>query len=811
MTAFRTGLRSLLNTPGFSSVAILTLAVGIASNAALFSVYDRLILHPVSVPDPSSLVALWTNNTQANFNAPALSWPRYQELERSTRSFSSLAVSAFDNFTLTGASEQPSQLNGLRVSWKFFRTLGITPEHGRDFAASDDVPNGPAVCIISHELWIAQFGERSTIVGEIIQLNGQPWQVIGVMPPQLTQPFAQTQVFAPRVFDIGGLTPLQVDAGAGYSQPIARLAPGVSLAQATEELAASSKVYGQRFGGKLDASSVTYPRDFVDSIVSNLKPTFYTLLGAVGFVLLIACANVASLFVGRLAGRTKEIAIRQSLGAGRGAIVRQFVAESLMFSTVAGLIGAVLTRFALKGIEVGVAQQLPPNTTFAIDWRVLAFVAGAAFVSALFVGVVPALHASKPTLVDTLKDATRGSSSARGGRLRASLIVAEVALSVVLLVGSALLLISFISLQRTPPGFDPSGVATAFVGVPAGRYATPPEQAEFFERVVDELRVDGRITHAAASLALPVNGFGARSPYSVQGRPILPLSQRPLAGLQIVSEDFFAMLRIPIVLGRGFDAHDRPGAPPVCIINQSLANHVFPGESPLGHVLLRGRDAEIPQTIVGVIADVKSNGLNSPAPDEIYYPMRQLGKPAMNVTARTSGDTAWLQGAISAAVARVDRDQPISFFQSLDTLLAQSLGVQRIVASLTAVFATIALVLAAIGLYSVVAYAAAQRTAEIGIRMALGAKPSQVLALVMRSGLKLVAFGIVLGLAGAAGTARLIQTLLSNVGPLDPLVYGSVALFFGLVAALACFVPSLRASRIDPLIALGDRRVARRG
>jgi ABC-type antimicrobial peptide transport system permease subunit len=249
----------------------------------------------------------------------------------------------------------------------------------------------------------------------------------------------------------------------------------------------------------------------------------------------------------------------------------------------------------------------------------------------------------------------------------------------------------------------------------------------------------------------------------------------------------------------------------VCIINQSLANHVFPGESPLGHVLLRGRDAEIPQTIVGVIADVKSNGLNSPAPDEVYYPMRQLGKPAMNVTARTSGDTAWLQGAISAAVARVDRDQPISFFQSLDTLLAQSLGVQRLVASLTAVFATIALVLAAIGLYSVVAYAAAQRTAEIGIRMALGAKPSQVLALVMRSGLKLVALGVVLGLAGAAGTARLIQTLLSNVGPLEPLVYGSVALFFGLVAALACFVPSLRASRIDPLIALGDRRVARRG
>jgi predicted permease len=297
----------------------------------------------------------------------------------------------------------------------------------------------------------------------------------------------------------------------------------------------------------------------------------------------------------------------------------------------------------------------------------------------------------------------------------------------------------------------------------------------------------------------------------VAGRPILPLPQRPLAGLQAVSEDYFALLRIPLVAGRAFTPLDRDGAPGVCVINQSLARRLFPGESPLGHTLLRGRNAEIPNEIVGVIADVRSNGVNAPVPDEVYYPMRQLGKPAMNVTARTSGDTAWLQGAISAAVARVDRDQPISFFQSLDTLLAQSLGVQRLVASLTAVFATIALVLAAIGLYSVVAYAAAQRTAEIGIRMALGAKPSQVLALVMRSGLKLVALGVVLGLAGAAGTARLIQTLLSNVGPLEPLVYGSVALFFGLVAALACFVPSLRASRIDPLIALGDRRVARRG
>jgi predicted permease len=311
------------------------------------------------------------------------------------------------------------------------------------------------------------------------------------------------------------------------------------------------------------------------------------------------------------------------------------------------------------------------------------------------------------------------------------------------------------------------------------------------------------------SLGLPTGGFGARSPYSVQGRPILPLPQRPLANFEIASEDYFSVLRIPLVEGRPFSPQDRDGAPGVCIINRSLATRLFPGESALGHVLLRGRNAETPSAIVGVAADVKSNGVNAPVPDEVYYAMRQLGRPGMQVSARTTGDPAQLQAIIRAAVAAVDKDQPISFFTTLDTAMATSLGVQRIVASLTACFAAIALVLAAVGLYSVVAYAVTQRTNEIGIRMALGAGPRQVLQLIMAGGMKLVAIGLIIGLAGAAGTARLIQTLLTNVQPFNPLVYGSVAVFFGCVAALACLVPALRASRIDPLAALSDRRVAR--
>jgi predicted permease len=801
MSVFATAIRSLLKTPGFTLVAIITIAVGIGANTALFSVFDRLVLNPVTIPQPSSLVAIWTNNQALNFNAPAASWPRYELLRSQAKSFSSIAISAFDNFTLTG-NGNPEQLNGQRVSASFFPTLGVAPFRGRNFTAEEDVPNGPAVCLLSHELWKTRFGQRETLVGETIQLNGQPWQVIGILPPQLSNPFNAVQVFAPRVFEVGGLTPVQVQNGAGYAQPIARLKPGVSLEQAKAELAALSRSYQEQFGTKLDANNLSEPRDFVESLVGNLKPTFYTLLGAVTFVLLIACANVASLFLGRLAGRQKEIAVRQSLGATRARIVQQFLVESLVFSAVAGVLGVLLGLWALSAIESTVSSQLPPNTVLTLDWRALMFTAGITLLSALLVGLAPAWQASKSQLVEVLKDSARGSSSARSSRFRATLIVLEVALSVVLLVSSSLLLLSFLKLQRTPPGFDPKGVAGAFVGIPGNRYKTNAEQAEFFAQVIERLRANPQVRDAAAGLGLPINGFGARSPYSVAGRPVLPLPQRPLAGLQIVSEDYFRLLRIPLRKGRAFTPQDREGSPGVCVINETLAHRLFPGESPLGQVLLRGRDAEIKHEIVGVIADVKSGGLNTPVPDEIYYPMRQLGRPGFAVMGRIDGNPDALQAIIRTAVAAVDQDQPISFFQTLDASLAQSLGVQRIVASLTAVFAALALVLAAVGLYSVLAYAVAQRTGEIGIRMALGARPSQVIALVLRSGLKLVGLGLAAGLIAAAGAARLIETLLFNVQPLDPLVYAGVAALFAAVAALACLLPSLRASRIDPMVAL---------
>ncbi len=561
MADFRNAVRALRKSPGFTIVAIGTIAIGIGANTALFSVYDRLVLNPVTIPDPASLVAIWTNSPQINLNAPALSWPRYEEIREHQTSFLSVGISAFDNFTLTGNGD-PEQLNGLRVSASFFPTLGVLPALGRNFTPDEDVPNGPAVCVLSHELWATRFGARPSLVGQAITLNGQSWQVVGVMPPQLSPPFRQTQIFAPRVFEIAGLTPLQVQNGSGYTQPIARLKPGVTLAQSASDLAAISRGYGERFPARLDAGHTSEPHLFVDALVGPLQPTFYTLIGAVSFVLLIACANVASLFLGRLTTRHKEIAVRQSLGATRARVVRQFVVESLVFSAAAGAVGILLAMWALSAIQSVVASQLPPNTLLALNWRALVFTGGITLITSILVGVAPALQASRTPLVEMLKDRARGSSSERGGRFRATLIVAEVALSVVLLVGSSLLLISFVRLQGTSPGFEARGAAAAFVAVPIERYRTVAQRVQFFNEVIDRLAAQPRVTSAAVALGLPLSGFNPRSPYAVVGRPIPSLTQRPIANLAIVSDDYFSLMRIPLVAGRAFGPGDRAPASP---------------------------------------------------------------------------------------------------------------------------------------------------------------------------------------------------------------------------------------------------------
>jgi len=701
-----------------------------------------------------------------------------------------------------GTSE-PEQLNGLRISPGFLPTLGVSTVRGRGFKPTEDVPNGPSVCILSYEFWQTHLGGRESVIGDVIRLNGLPCEVVGIMPPLLSNPFTQTQVFVPRIFEFSGLSPQQIKAGATAFQVIARLRPGISVEQANAEMVALGKDYAQRFGSLLDSHSVVDVRSFADTVAGNLRPTFLMLLGAVVLVQLIASANVAGLFLARLSARHREIAVRQSLGASRGAIIRQFLVESLIFCAAAGLLGILFAHLALSWIQGVVASQLALTTTLRMNGLALAYTAAMALASALVVGIYPAIRTSRPQVSEVLKDNIRGASGgARASRFRSILIVSEVALSVALLVASSLLEVSFVRLQRIPSGFKTTGVAGAFVGIPLNRYGNPDEQARFFNQVLGRLRQVPQVRAAAATTALPLSGTIPQSPYSVVGRPILPLPQRPLANYWVVSDGYFDVLRIPLHAGRFFTLQDRKGAPLVCIINSTLAKHLFPGESALGHALLHGRNADIRMEIVGVIEDVKSNGLNVPVPDEVFYPMAQTGYPGMVIIAATDGNPRSLEGIIRTAVAGVDREQPISFFQTMDTSAEQSLGSQQVAARITLIFAGLALILAAVGLYSVLAYSVAQRTGEIGIRLALGAQRGQIIAMVLSSGLRLLAIGLVIGLAAAACGARLIASLLYFVDPLDPVIFGAAAFLFAGVALVACLVPSMRASRLDPVAAL---------
>ena len=796
----RVAARALRKAPGFSATAIVILAVALAAVTTIFSVFDQLVLNPVSVPDPQSLVAIWFNNPQRNVQSPASSVPRYREMLTKATSFSSIGAAAGDTMTLTGNGD-PLQVNVLRVNDGFFPTLGVLPAKGRNFAASEDVPNGAAVCILSHEFWQAQFGGRDDLVGGTIQLDGRGWQVIGVLPPSLTAPFTQVQVFVPRVAEVSYLTAQQVENGATYFQPIARLKRGVSIAQASSELNGLSAAYKQQYPARLDANNVSYARSFVEALVSGLAPSVQALLGAVFCVLLIACANTASLFLNRLLSRRKDIAVRLSLGASRAVIVRQFLIESLVFSAVAAVLGTIIAKWSLKLVTSLLSSQLPPNTAILLNWRVLAAMGAVALATAIAIGVLPAFQASRADVVEHLKDGVRGTSGGQGTRLRQALVVTEVTLSIVLLIGSALLLVSFVKLQRSSLGFQTNGIGTAFVGLAPARYPTAAQQADFYDAVVEHLKADRTITAAAAALSIPLTG-STRMPYAVGGRPVPPLGERPVTTANIVGPEFFKVFDIPIAEGRGFTVDDRSNAPLVGMVNQTLARRLFPDGRAIGETLLLGRDANFSIRIVGIIRDIKTAGANAPIPDELYLPVRQRPNPSLSIVARTTGDPASLQSSIRRATAAVDPNQAISFFATMDTTAAQALGTQQLVATLTSTFAALAAALALIGVYSVIAYSVSQRTAELGIRIALGASAREVVQLVMRGGMTIVGAGVGAGLVGAAIMGRVIRQLLFGIDPLSVSVYVFVAVTFLAVAAMACLAPSLRATRIDPLRAL---------
>ncbi|HEX4641029.1 MAG TPA: ABC transporter permease, partial [Chthoniobacterales bacterium] len=639
-------------------------------------------------------------------------------------------------------------------------------------------------------------------LGQSITLNGTPFTIIGVMSPSLKFPFIQTHVFLPRVFEQEGLPPDIIERGTGYLTILARMKPDVALKQAEDQMRVVDRRYQTSQPDKVDAKAGMSVVSLHEDLVGRQRPMLLTLFAAVGCVLLVGCANVANLLLARFIGRRKEIAIRTALGATRARIIFQFLAESVLTAAIAGVLGVVLSVWGLDLLKKVVENFLPRSREISLDVNVLLFAVGLSLITGIVLGLVPALHASRSDPIDSLKDSSRGSTGRQAGRLRAGLLIAEVALSLVLVVGAVLLVDSFRRLQNVDPGFRQQGVTTFFVGLPPGSYPTEERQALFFQNAIDKIKALPGITNASAGSNLPASDNGnTRSPAAVEGRPLPPVSDRSLAVRSTISPGFFETLGIPIKQGRDFTWQDRPNAPLTVIINETMAKKLFPGENPVGRRLITGI-ASIPREVVGVAGDVRSENLSLPPGLEMYYPAAQIDGAFMSVVVRSERPAASLRTELIGAIHSLDPGLPIDQVQSYTEVLSQASADRRLMMYLLGGFAGLALALAGMGIYSVIAYGVAQRTNEFGIRFALGAAARDVIGLVMKEGLRLSIVGLVVGLGLSLAVTRLMQRLLFEVSPRDPWLYGGVALFICAVAALACFVPAMRATRIDPMQAL---------
>jgi predicted permease len=656
--------------------------------------------------------------------------------------------------------------------------------------------------VLSHAFWQRRFGGDRNIIDQAVVLNGTPFTVIGIMPPSVKFPFNQTHIWLPRVFEQEGLPPDLIERGTGYLTILGRLKPGVTRAQAEEQLRVIDRRYQTANADKVDSKAGMSVVSFHEDLVGEQRPMMLTLFAAVGCVLLVACANVANLLLARFTGRRKEIAIRTALGATRTRIVLQFLAESVLTAGIAGILGTLLAVWGLDLLKKVAEDFLPRVIEINLDLNVLGFALALSLVTGLVLGLVPALHASRSDPIDSLKDSSRGSTGRQAGRLRSILLVAEVALSLVLLVGAVLLIDSFRRLQKVDPGFRAEGVTAFFVGLPPGSYPDENRQALFFQNAIEKLKGLPGVTNASAASTLPAaNGGNTRSPAAVEGRPLPAVSERTIALRSTTSPGFFEVLGIPLKQGRDFTWQDRSGAPNVVIINETMAKKFFPGENPIGRRLITGI-ASIPREVVGVVGDVRMENVSLPPGVEMYYPAAQVDGAFMTMIVRSSRPASSLRSELIAAIHSLDPGLPIDQVQPYTELLAGASADRRLSMYLLGGFAGLALALAGMGIYSVIAYGVAQRTNEFGIRFALGAAARDVIGLVMKEGLRLAVVGLVVGLGVSFAITRLMRRLLFEVSPTDPWLYTGVALFICSVAALACFVPALRATRIDPMQAL---------
>ena len=798
----RYAARMLMRTPAFTAIAVLALALGIGANTAIFSVVNTVLLQPLPFKNPNQLVIIWENATHLGFPKNTPSPANFIDWRQQSTLFTGMAAMAQKNFNLTGVGE-PERLDGRRVSANLFDLLGVQPRLGRAFLPEEDTP-GTHVVILSEGLWQRRFGSDPGIVGQSLNLNGESYSVVGVMPPGIELPgFAnwKDQLWVPIAFP----SEEAQSRGNHYLEVIARMKPGVDLKQARAEMETIAARLAQQYPEEnLRISSVVNPLH--EEVVGDIRPALLVLLGAVGFVLLIACANVANLLLARAAVRQKEIALRLALGASRSRLTRQFLTESVLLALLGAVVGLILAFGGLQVLNALIPDTISNAQSISIDAKVLVFTALVAVVTGLIFGLAPATQASNFSLNETLKEGGRDAGGgSKGVRLRGLLVIAEVAVSFVLLIGAGLLINSFLHLRNLDPGFRADHLLTAKIDLPELKYADTEHRVSFFDEVLRRVTSLPGVQSAAVAGNLPLTYNGDSMYIGVEGIPDPPPDQQRDVIYRAIGPGYFDTMGIPLVSGRDFNDRDTVDTTLGVIVSEKMAKHFWPGQNPIGKRLKSGSTtSDSPwREVIGVAKDVRQNDFIADPKLQMYMSYRQLKFLVPNaLVVRTNVDPMSLAIPLRNAIWAVDKDQPVSNIDTMEHIVAGAVARQRFSTMLLGVFATVALVLAAVGIYGVMSYSVAQRTREIGIRMALGAQRSDVLKMTVSDGLKLVGLGVVLGLLAAFVLTRVMASLLFGVSTTDPTTFLSISVILVAVAACASYVPALRATKVDPMEAV---------
>ncbi len=804
----RYAIRQLIKSPGFTFVAVVTLALGIGANSAIFSVIDTVLLRSLPFPNSDRLAMVWASAPQhPGDDRQVHSYPDYLDLRAQNHTFSALAAYT-SAATIWGTGEDSADVPGLAATSDIFAVLGTKPLLGRGFSREDEKPGAARVVVISYSFWQKRFAGNRNIIGKQIKSADHVYTITGVMPRDWKFPIQRDNVdyIAPlQPLFSGSSTDLLTRRGAHSLAVVGRLKPGVDLRTATADLQAIAAQLAKQYS-ETDAGRTERAVDLQSDVVGDVRPALLVLSAAVALVLLIACANVANLFLARAAGREREIAIRTALGANRFQIVRQLLIETLLLALLGGAAGLLFAWWSTDALVAFGPADLPRLKEIQVNGAVVAFTFGIALLTSLIFGLIPALQASRSQIEQSLRETSRGSTGARGHRLRSAFVVSQFALSLVLLVGAGLLIRSFASLSAVQPGFDPNGVLTFWQALPKARYDNSQKKVQFFDQLMTKLKALPGIEETGMVSPMPFGGDDSHRTFTIVGQPAPPQGMEPSASRLTTNGSYFHTMHIPMQSGRTFDAGDKEKTAPVMMINAAFAEKYFPQQNPLGQRVNVGADpanGEPPREIVGVVGTTKHNSLAEDEVPEFYIPFSQNPDNYTEIVLRTnSAELSGAEAMIRRAVHEIDGQQFVPEVRPLRCLISRTLAQSRFNTGLLGAFAAVAMLLAAIGIYGVIAYSVAQRTREIGIRMALGAQRHQMLAMILRQSLTMAAIGIVVGLLGAFAATRLLSALLFGVGATDLVTYGVVILLLGAAALFAGFVPARRAMKVNPVIAL---------